>query len=203
MEFKPVVNIVDDDPGTRDSMKMLLESVALNVSCFDNAEEFLDSWNSNRPGCLLLDLRMPGMSGLELQNALRKRKIEIPIIFITAHGNVSAAVRAMHAGAADFLTKPVNDESLIEKVHEAISQDRERRAKARSQSTINARLNLLTPREREVLEGVVAGKSNKELARDLGISHKTVELHRGNMMAKMHATSVAEVVQMRLVADQG
>lgn len=202
MEFKPVVNIVDDDPGTRDSMKMLLESVAMKVACYDTAEAFLEQWNPNRPGCLLLDLRMPGMSGLELQNALRKRKVDIPIIFITAHGNVSAAVRAMHAGATDFLTKPINDESLIEKVHEAISQDRERRAKALNQSTIQARLDLLTPREREVLEGVVAGKSNKELARDLGISHKTVELHRGNMMAKMHASSVAEVVQMRLAADQ-
>jgi FixJ family two-component response regulator len=201
MEFKPTVNIVDDDPATRDSMKLLLESVALDVVCFDTSEAFLESRYSSRPGCLLLDLRMPGMSGLELQETLRKRDVSTPIIFLTGHGNISSAVRAMQAGAVDFVTKPVNDESLIEKVHAAIATDREQRLKARGESTVQARLDLLTPREREVLEGVVAGKSNKELARELGISHKTVELHRGNMMTKMHAGSVAEVVQMRLTVN--
>jgi two-component system response regulator FixJ len=141
------------------------------------------------------------MSGLELQRTLRKNKIAIPIIFVTAHGNVAAAVRAMQDGAVDFLTKPFNDEALIEKIHNVIALDRKQRIEHIHRTTIQARLDLLTPREKEVLEGVVEGKSNKELARDLGISHKTVELHRGNMMSKMHARSVAEVVQMRLTVE--
>lgn len=201
MELKPVVNVVDDDPSTRDAVTVLLRSVSLDVACHETAEAFLDAWDPSRPGCLLLDLRMPGMGGLELQGALSERGCQIPIIFVTAHGNVSAAVRAMHEGAVDFLTKPVDDEILIEKIHKAIDFDRESRQQSIRQQTIQARFDLLTPREFEVMEGVVGGKSNKEIARDLGISPKTVELHRGNMMTKMHAGSVARLVQMRLMTS--
>lgn len=198
MNLKPIVSVVDDDPATRDAMTVLLKSVALDVACYDTAEAFLDNWDAHRPGILVLDLRMPGMSGLELQASLDKRKTRIPIIFMTGHGNVSAAVRAMHNGAADFLTKPVDDEMLIQRVHKAIERDRAYREQRRQQDTVQARLDLLTPREYEVMEGVVAGHSNKAIARTLGISPKTVELHRGNMMNKMHAYSVAGLVQMRL-----
>lgn len=198
MELKPIVHVVDDDSATRDAMTVLLHSVRLQVACYESADDFLGKWEPGLPGCIVLDLRMPGMSGLELQAALDGQGYCPPIIFLTGHGNVAAAVRAMHEGAADFLTKPINDESLLERVHEAIDLDRERRREADRKATIHARLDLLTPREREVMEGVVAGKSNKEIGRELGISHKTVELHRANMMAKVHAGSIAQLVQMRL-----
>ncbi len=198
-ELKPIVNVVDDDPATRDAVTVLLRSVSLDVACFDTAEAFLAAWDTGRPGCLVLDLRMPGMSGLELQMALGERGDHLPIIFVTAHGNVPAAVRAIREGAVDFLTKPVDDELLIEKIHKAIAYDRDTRQQALRRQTLQARFDLLTPREFEVMEGVVAGKSNKEIARDLGISPKTVELHRGNMMNKMHADSVAQLVQMHFI----
>lgn len=198
MELKAMVHVVDDDSATRDAMSVLLRSVCLQAACYESAEDFLDHWEPSPPGCIVLDLRMPGMGGLELQAALREHGYCPPIIFLTGHANVSAAVRAMQGGAADFLTKPINDESLLEKVREAIGRDRRSRREAAQRATIHARLELLTPRERQVMEGVVAGKSNKEIGRELGISHKTVELHRANMMAKVHAGSIAQLVHMRL-----
>lgn len=199
MELKPIVNLVDDDPATCDAMTVLFQSISLIVASYKTGEAFLDAWEGTGPGCLLLDLRMPGMSGLEVQMALRERQCGIPIIFVSGHATVPAAVRAMHKGALDFLTKPVDDEVLVEKVRSAVELDRKAHKRSIRQATIQARLDLLTPREYQVMEGVVAGHSNKIIARQLGISPKTVELHRANMMAKMHADSVARLVKMRLM----
>lgn len=198
MSEEPLVVVVDDDESICDSLTTLFESVALEVACYTSAEDFLESWQSGRPGCLVLDLRMPGMSGLELQAELNTRGHHLPIVFLTAHGNVTAAVRAMQAGAMDFLTKPVDDEELIETVRKAIEQDIRSLRDRAAADRVRSRLASLTPRETDVLEGVVAGKSNKVIARDLGISHKTVELHRGHLMEKSQANSVADLVKMYL-----
>lgn len=199
----PIVYVVDDDAAVCDSMQTLFKSVSLTSQCYSNAEEFLEDLDAARIGCLVLDLRMPGMSGLELQAELRDRRCYLPIIFISGHGKISAAVRAMHAGAVDFLTKPVDDELLIEAVHKATRQDRQQRQVLEQRDRLQGLLQSLTRREAEVLEAVARGLSNKEIARELDISHKTVELHRAHMMEKMDAHSIAEVVQMHLLGTRG
>ncbi len=202
MTMRPLVHVVDDDAAIRDSMRFLLSSIDLDVACYATAQEFLDAPDSIQPGCILLDLRMPNMSGLELQRVFRERGQPKPIIFLTGHGDVEVTVRAMHQGAAEFLTKPVNEEVLLEKIHNAIEVSRAQRTAFNHRASIQARLDLLSPRETQVLDGVIDGQSNKEIARILHISHKTVELHRSNMMAKMHAGSLAELVRMRLQAAE-
>lgn len=192
------VFVVDDDKSVRDSIRWLLESISLHVETFDSAETFLKQFSPDRPGCLILDVRMPGMSGPELMDRLGAPKPAIPIIFLSAHGDVPLAVRAMKGGAVDFLQKPYNNQTFLERVRQALEQDAETRRKRLQQDDVSTRLAALTDRERQVLKGVVAGKSNKEIARDLDISYKTVEVHRGRLMQKMEAHSVAELMQLVL-----
>lgn len=196
--MKPLVHVVDDDAAMRDSMRLLLTSMDMEVACYASAREFLEAPNTAQPGCILLDLRMPNMSGLELQRLVKERYLPKPIIFLSDHADVETSVRAMHQGAAEFLTKPVSEEVLLEKIHEAIERSKKQRTEYNRRATLQARLDLLSTRERQVLDRVFDGLSNKEIARDLGISHKTVELHRSNMMAKMHAESLADLVRMRV-----
>lgn len=198
MAIKPLIHVVDDDAALRDSMNILLTSMDMDVACYKTAREFLQAPSSTQPGCILLDLRMPQMSGLELQRLIDERHPHLPIIFLSGHGDVDTTVRAMHQGAADFITKPASEELLLEKLHTSIERSKEHRAQINRRSTVQARLDLLSPRERQVLDGVFEGYSNKEIAQQMRISHKTVELHRSNMMDKMHADSLAELVRMRM-----
>lgn len=197
------VYVVDDDEGVRNSLELLLSSVSLNVKCYASGQAFWDDWNSRQPGVLLVDLRMPGMSGLELQQKLVQAGNRIPIIFITAHGDVSSAVRAMRTGADEFLTKPFSEEVLLDAIRKAVRSELARREQEQKVSGVRDHYRTLTPRQREVLECVVAGKSNKEIARDLDISVKTVELHRGQMMSRMAADSIADLVKMHVELNRG
>lgn len=192
------VFVVDDDKSVRDSIQWLLESIGLRVETFESAESFLGRYSPARPGCLVLDVRMPGLSGPELMDKLGAPKPFLPIIFLSAHGDVPLAVRAMKGGAVDFLQKPYNNQTFLERVRQALEQDAQARRKRLQQDGVSARLAALTDRERQVLKGVVAGHSNKEIARELDISYKTVEVHRGRLMQKMDAHSIAELLQLVL-----
>ena len=191
----PLVLVVDDDPAMRDSIAFLVTSVGYDCRSFTSAEEFLRNWQDDRPACLLVDIRMSGMSGLDLQNRLTQAKSSLGVIFVTGHGDVPMAVRAMRSGAIDFLQKPFNDQLLLERIREAIDVSIATRKVAAERSSVEARLARLTPREREVLDLVVAGKANKQIAAELNISIKTVEVHRHNVMEKMEAASVAELAR--------
>lgn len=192
------VFIVDDDDAVRRFLSGLVESVELRVEAHASAQEFLDAYKSGCAGCLLLDVRMPGMSGLELQRELAEQSIDLPVIILTGHGNVPVAVQAMKAGAVDFIEKPFNNELLLDRIQAAVAQSvRAQRARTR-QAEFSNRLKSLTPRERQVFDLVVGGKANKTIAYLLGISEKTVEIHRANMMNKMHAKSLALLVHMAL-----
>ncbi len=199
-QSEPTVFVVDDDPAVLRGLRLLMKSVKLNVETYLSAQEFLDDYDPAQPGCLLLDLRMPGISGLELQEILRTRNIPIPIIIITGYGEVPAAVQAMRKGAVDFLEKPFNDQVLLDHVQKAIAEDAQIRQQRAEQEAVLARLALLTPREREVMDLVIAGKSNKVIASQLGISPKTVEFHRSQIMKKMKADSVAGLVALVISA---
>ncbi len=198
---KPVVFVVDDDAAVLESLALLLRSVGLSPQTCGSAAEFLETFDPDAPGCLVLDVRMPGMSGLELQARLQARGSKLPIIFITAHGDVPMAVKAVKAGALDFLQKPFRDQELIEKIQRALEVNARLRTEAADRDEILARLSSLTPREREVMEGVVAGKANKVIAHELGLSQRTVEIHRARVMAKMQASSLAELVQIAMRAE--
>ena len=199
----PTVFVVDDDPAMRDSLCWLLQSVDLHVETYPSADAFLAAYDPGRPGCLVLDVRMPGMSGLNLQDELRTRHIRLPIIMLSGHAEVPTAVRALKAGAIDFMEKPFSDELLLDRIRQAIDLDREQREAEARRTAVAARYALLTPREREVMELVTAGKANKVIAADLGLSPKTVEVHRAAVMDKMRADSVADLVRMRLaLSDQ-
>jgi FixJ family two-component response regulator len=193
---RAVVFVVDDDASMRRSLEELLRSVGLDVSLFASAQQFMEARRPDAPGCLVLDVRLPGMSGLTFQQELAKAGIALPVIFITGHGDVSMSVRAMKAGAAEFLTKPFDDQVLLDAVHQAIERDRARRRDAVSLAALKARFDELTPRERQVMERVAAGRVNKQIAADLGLSLVTVKVHRGQVMRKMQARSVAELVRM-------
>lgn len=195
------VYVVDDDEAMRDSMQWLLESRGFAVECYRTAEEFLAAYTSDRPGCLLLDVRMPRMSGLELYERLRSRNYRLPVIFITGHGDVPMAVSALKKGAADFIEKPFNDQELADLVENSLERDARARQERRRQESVSSRLCSLTPREKEVLGRVVAGKLNKQIADELGISIKTVEVHRGRIMEKVGAGSLAELVQLVVAAE--
>ena len=201
-QSEPTVFVVDDDPAVLRGLRLLVKSVKLNVETYLSAQEFLDSYDPARPGCLVLDMRMPGMSGLELQEILRTRNISIPVIIITGYGKVPAAVQAMKKGAVDFLEKPFNDQVLVDQVQKAVARDAQIRQKQALQEAMSARLALLTPRERDVMELVVAGKLNKVIARELGLSPKTVESHRAHIMKKMKVGSVAELVTLVISAAE-
>ncbi len=197
---QPTVFVVDDDEAMRSSLQWLIESVGLAVECHDSAEAFLKSYYPGRSGCLLLDVRMPGMGGLELQEYLRRNEITIPVIIITGHGDVSMSVRAMKEGAVDFIEKPFNDELLLDAIRNALSLDQQMREQQGVRAELASRLALLTPREHEVMAMVTDGKSNKEIANALGVTAKTVEAHRAKVMDKMQASSLAELVRMSMLA---
>jgi len=194
----PKVFVVDDDDRVRDAVGLLLESVKIPCVGFPSAAEFLKAFDPNQPGCLVLDLRMPGMSGIELQSRLRAMGSRIPIVFVTAHGDVPTAVEAVKAGAVDFIQKPFQDQKLLDMVNEALAQDAQARATRAEMEAVEARVAALTPREREVMALVAMGKRNKAIARELEISQRTVEVHRARVMEKMEAHSVSELVQMVL-----
>jgi RNA polymerase sigma factor (sigma-70 family) len=192
----PTVFVVDDDHAVRDSLRLLIKSVGHKVETFASADEFLEVWDPDRPGCLVADIRMPGMSGLELQESLNGRQSTLPIIFITGHGDVPMAVEAMRAGALDFVQKPFRDQDLLDRINEGLQRDRRQRDEARERAAIQARVDSLTARERQVLERVVAGQPNKVIAMDLNVSQRTVEIHRARVMEKMQARSLAQLVQL-------
>jgi len=197
-----LVLVVDDDEAVRGSLKLLLKSAGLTTRAYPSAAEFLAAHDDGQPGCLLLDVRMPGMSGLELQDELNRRGAIIPVIFITGHGDVPMAVEAMRRGAMDFLQKPFRDEDLIDRVNRALARDRDNRAQLEARDAIRGRMARLTPRESQVLRLLATGKSNKQMAGNLGVSQRTVEIHRAHLMHKTEATSVAQLVRMLLVAER-
>jgi FixJ family two-component response regulator len=192
----PIVFVVDDDPSVREALSSLIRSIDLNVETFSSAREFLQHKRPDVPACLVLDVRLPGLSGLDLQRELVTAKNSIPIIFITGHGDVPMSVRAMKAGAVEFLTKPFRDQELLDAIQQAIERDREL-LKHRSEAAIlDARYQMLTPREREVMGLVVLGLLNKQIAGELGTSEITVKIQRGQAMKKMQAQSVPELVRI-------
>lgn len=195
-QHAPTVFVVDDDEGVRNSLRFLLKSVGLPTHTLASAGEFLDSYKPNQAGCLVLDVRMPGMSGLELQQQLNVRGAVIPVIFITGHGDIPMAVEAMQQGAFDFLQKPFRDQDLIDRIQRALERDARNRAALDQHARIRARLDSLTPREREVLALMTQGKPNKIMAADLGVSQRTVEIHRARVMEKSGAASLAQLVRM-------
>ncbi len=197
----PTVFIVDDDQEVRDAIKLLMVSVGLAAETYESAQDFLDRVNPLRCGCLVLDIRMKGMSGLDLQDRLALEEVHPPIIIITGHGDVPMAVRAVKAGAVDFIEKPFNDQLLLDAVHRAIEQDAERRGRASRLADIQTRVQRLTPRELEILDMVVAGKRNKVIAIDLDISQSTVEAHRAKVMEKMEAASLSDLMRMMLALN--
>lgn len=190
------VFIVDDEEAVRDSIGLLLRSVGLRAQGFPDARAFLDAYRPEQPGCLVLDIRMPRMSGLELQQELNRRGWGIPVIFISGHGDVPMAVEAMRAGAVDFLQKPFKDDELIRRVQKALDQDERLREQLSGRDQIRARFDALTPREREIAARLVAGEANKVIAIELGLSERTVELHRAHIMQKMEARGLAQLVQL-------
>jgi FixJ family two-component response regulator len=192
----PTVFVVDDDGAVRSSLRLLLKSVGLAVSAFDSAQAFLDAYSAQWAGCILLDVRMPGVSGPVLQQQLTLRGSKLPVIFITGHGDVSMAVEAMQKGAFDFVEKPFHDQELLDRVHRALAEDARGRSQLAEHETIRNRFDSLTPREREVLEQVTRGSSNKVMAYDLRISQRTIEIHRSRIMEKMQAPSLAQLVRM-------
>lgn len=198
MSEQSTVFIVDDDEAVRDSLSWLMQSVGLNTETFASADAFLRGFGEDRPGCLLLDIRMPGMSGLELQGVLEERGFRLPLIVISGHADVPMAVRALKAGAFDFVEKPFNDQLLLDTVQRAIEQDRDKRESHARIEEWRSRLDTLTPRENEVLELVVVGASNKQISSELGISLKTVEAHRARVMDKLQADSLSQLVRMTL-----
>jgi FixJ family two-component response regulator len=203
MKEKPAtVFVVDDDEAVRTSLRLLLKSVGLLVETFASAQEFLDQFDPDRAGCLVLDIRMPGMSGLELQMQLNDRHSIMPIVFITGHGDVPMAVEAMQAGAVDFIQKPFRDQDLIDRINRALEKDKAMRGELRERDEIRRRMSQLTPREREVLELVTQGKANKVIAGDLNVSQRTVEIHRARVMEKMGAASLAHLVRMVIEAQR-
>ena len=197
-EPAPTIFVVDDDEGVRNSIRFLLKSVGLATKTLASASEFLETYKPRQPGCLVLDVRMPGMSGLELQQQLNLRGAIIPVIFITGHGDIPMAVEAMQHGAFDFLQKPFRDQDLIDRIQRALERDAHNRAALAQHDRIRARFDSLTPREREVLALMTRGKPNKVMAAELGVSQRTVEIHRARVMEKTGAASLAQLVRMAM-----
>ena len=197
-EQVPTVFIVDDDPAIRFAMQALMDSVNIQHEIFGSADEFLATVPEQRPGCLVLDIRMPGLGGLELQQELIEHENTLPIIFITGHGDVPMAVEAMQKGAVDFIQKPFRDQDLLDRITEALKTDKDRREEQQKHAEVAKRVERLTNREHEVFDLVVTGKPNKVIAYELGVSQRTVEIHRARVMEKMQARSLADLVKMHL-----
>jgi two-component system, LuxR family, response regulator FixJ len=197
---KAIVHVIDDDEAMRESLSFLLGTVGMEVKTYETAMAFLDIAATVRAGCVITDVRMPELSGVELLRRLRELKLDIPVIVITGHGDVALAVEAMKIGAIDFLEKPFDDEVLLGSVRSALNQLDQDRRRQTERSDIEARLASLTNRERDVLDGLVAGHANKQIAYDLGISPRTIEIYRANLMTKMQAASLSDLVRMALIA---
>jgi FixJ family two-component response regulator len=195
-EAEAVVFVVDDDPEVRRSTARLLQSADLRVETFGSAQEFLSSQRRDAPACLVLDVRLPGLSGLDLQRALQKADLHIPIVFITGHGDIPMSVQAMKAGAVEFLTKPFRDQDLLDAIGQAIARDRAARRQRAEVAALRERYARLTPREHDIMAPVVAGRLNKQIAAALGISEETVKVHRYHVMHKMQAESLADLIRM-------
>jgi two-component system response regulator FixJ len=197
-QTKQTVFVVDDDDAVRDSLAMLLRSVGLQVEAFDSGIAFLERYRADMSGCIVLDIRMPKMSGLEVQQQLRERGGRLPVIFITGHGDIPMAVQAIKEGAADFIQKPFRDQDLLDRIHSALAEDTRLRSEDTQRSGLATHYASLTEREREVMGMVVAGKANKVIALDLNLSQRTVEIHRARVMEKMEARSLADLVKMAI-----
>lgn len=196
MTVAPVIFVVDDDPSARSTLKFLLGTVGLKVESFDSADSFLRGKLPDVPSCLVVDVRLPGLSGLDFQRELAARNIHIPIVFVTGHGDIPMSVRAMKAGAVEFLTKPYRDQDLLDAIHIALERDRDRREKEKEATELQQRFNLLTPSERKVISMVASGMLNKQIAGELGTAENTVKVHRSRAMEKMQAQSLADLVKM-------
>lgn len=200
MNESPTVYLVDDDPAVRDALGLLIEHEGYAVACFASAEAFLDAALADGPGCIVLDLRMPGMDGMRLQEELARRSLHVPIVFLSGHGDIPTSVRAIKAGAVDFLTKPVTGDALLRSIEGAVAESRRRRVAAAANHNAASRLATLTEREREVMALAVTGLANKEIARTLGISHRTVEIHKARLMQKTGADTLLDLARL---ADAG
>ncbi len=199
MQFDAIVYVVDDDEAVRDSMRLLMKSADLRTELYDSAQAFLTAYEPSRPGCLVVDVRMPGMNGLELQEALTARGVRLPVIVMTGHGDVAMAVQAMKAGARDFVEKPYDDEILLARIEECLRAEEQAQRQDVESAALSHRVSLLTPRERQVMDLLSAGKPNKLIARELDISTRTVEVHRARIMEKLEAKSLADVVRISLI----
>ena len=195
-DLAPTVFIVDDDPSVLKALARLMRSAGLNATTFASPQEFLDNHDQNAPGCLVLDVAMPHINGLELQQMLVAQGCELPVIFLTGHGDIPMSVRAIKQGAVDFLTKPVDDNDLIEAIHDAIEKDRIARQARAKLIELQQRLAMLTPREREVLSHVVSGKRNRQIAAELGTAEQTIKIHRASLMKKLKAESLADLMKL-------
>jgi RNA polymerase sigma factor (sigma-70 family) len=195
-EQQPIVYVIDDDEAVRESVTDLLRSVGHDVQSFRSAQEFVDSPRPDAPGCIVLDVRLPGQSGMEFQRGLAKSDIHLPVIFISAHGDIPMSVRAIKSGAIEFLTKPLNEQELLDAVQTGLARERTRREEAKLAAEFHERLEQLTPREREIMKLVVTGRLNKQIAAEVGLSEMTVKVHRSHVMQKMRASSLVDLVRM-------
>src|ERR1700704_1824119 len=193
---QPVVFVIDDDASVRDAVEDLLRSVGLGVESFASTQEFVQSKRPDTPGCIVLDVRLPGPSGLEFQRTLMKSGIDLPVVFISGHGDISMSVQAIKAGAIDFLTKPLHEQKLLDAIQTGIERDRARRAEEKDTAQLVERFETLTPREQGVLMIVITGRPNKQIAAELKLSEMTVKIHRGQLMRKMSAKSLVDLVRM-------
>lgn len=200
MSAGPIVHVVDDDADVREVVARLVESVGLAAQAFSSAQEFLSSYDGSRPGCIVLDLRMPVMTGIEALTRFAERDIKLPVIMLTGHGDVPSAVRSLKRGAADFIEKPFNPQVLLERIQAAVAEDAARAEADQRSATLKQRFSGLSRRESEILNLVIEGKTSKQIARQLGISDKTVDVHRTNLMRKVGVTSVAELVKLAVTA---
>jgi FixJ family two-component response regulator len=200
--MEPGVFVIDDDQAVRDSLGLLLKSMRHKARLFASARDFLDQYDPAMTGCIVLDIRMPGMSGLELQQHLKTLRCNVPVIFVTGHGDVPMAVEAMHHGAFDFIQKPFRDQELLDRINQALSWNAEHRSDEDRRRAVEQRFATLTPREREVMDCVVRGLANKVIAMDLDVSQRTVEIHRARVMEKMSARSLADLVRMSLLVNE-
>jgi len=200
-EKSTTIFVVDDDEAIRDSLAVLLKTVDLNATTFSSGDEFLEAYDPGWEGCILLDIRMPGTSGMEVQKRLAESGCSIPVIFITGHGDIPMAVEAMHGGAFDFIQKPFRDQDLLDRIDQALTTSNEQEQQSARKKTVQNQLQTLTPREQEVMQLVVHGSANKVIAMDLGVSQRTVEIHRARVMEKMQARSLAELVRMALLIE--